>query len=90
MQLELSRYVVLNPVRAGMVATPGDWPWNSYRAMVGEAPAPGLLETDRKLRAFPEEPTAALAGYRRFVAEGIGAGSPWQALTVMARCHPAR
>jgi len=28
--LELTRYVVLNPVRAGMVAHPGDWRWSSY------------------------------------------------------------
>jgi REP element-mobilizing transposase RayT len=28
--LELARYVVLNPVRAGMVADAGDWPWSSY------------------------------------------------------------
>ncbi|MCG6940487.1 MAG: transposase, partial [Thiohalocapsa sp.] len=78
--LELSRYVVLNPVRAGMVAAPGDWPWSSYPAMVGELPAPGWLETDAVLRAFAEERTAAVAGYRRFVAEGIGIASPWQAL----------
>ena len=32
--LELSRYVVLNPVRAGMVESPEQWPWSSYRAMV--------------------------------------------------------
>jgi REP element-mobilizing transposase RayT len=78
--LELSRYVVLNPVRAGMVAAPGDWPWSSYRATVGEVPAPEFLETDGVLRAFAEERTAAVAGYRRFVVEGIGAASPWQAL----------
>jgi len=65
--LELSRYVVLNPVRARMVATRGDWPWSSYRATVGEAPAPEFLGTDGMLRAFAEERTAAVAGYRRFV-----------------------
>ena len=26
------RYIELNPVRAGMVAAPGDYPWSSYRA----------------------------------------------------------
>jgi putative transposase len=30
--LELTRYVVLNPVRAKMVKDPGDWPWSSYGA----------------------------------------------------------
>jgi hypothetical protein len=78
--LELSRYVVLNPVRAGMVAAPSDWQWSSYQATVGEAPAPEFLETDGVLRTFAEERTAAVAGYRRFVVEGIGAASPWQAL----------
>jgi len=38
--LELSRYVVLNPVRAGRVKKPADWPWSSYRASVGLAPPP--------------------------------------------------
>jgi putative transposase len=101
--LELSRYVVLNPVRAGMVAAPGDWPWSSYRAMAGEVPAPGWLETDAVLRVFAEERTTAVTGYRRFVAEGIGAASPWQALKgqiylgseqfverMQARVHPGR
>ena len=26
------RYIELNPVRAGMVVDPGDYPWSSYRA----------------------------------------------------------
>ncbi len=38
--LELARYVVLNPVRAGMVRSAKEWPWSSYRAMVGQAPVP--------------------------------------------------
>lgn len=35
--LALARYVVLNPVRAGMVGDVGDWPWSSHAAMVGLA-----------------------------------------------------
>ena len=38
--LELTRYVVLNPVRAGMVDEPGNWPWSSYQAMIGTVPPP--------------------------------------------------
>ena len=38
--VELSRYVVLNPVRAGMTETAGDWPWSGYRAVMGKAAAP--------------------------------------------------
>jgi REP element-mobilizing transposase RayT len=33
--LELVRYVVLNPVRAGMSTRPEYWPWSSYHATVG-------------------------------------------------------
>ena len=38
--LELARYVVLNPVRAGMVKKPDGWAWSSYRASLGLEPAP--------------------------------------------------
>jgi REP element-mobilizing transposase RayT len=31
--LELTRYVVLNPVRAGMVSAPGLWSWSSYQGI---------------------------------------------------------
>ena len=33
--LELARYVVLNPVRAGMVRSAKDWPWSNYRSTAG-------------------------------------------------------
>ena len=33
--LELARYIVLNPIRAKMVKTPGRYPWSSYRPMLG-------------------------------------------------------
>ena len=44
--LELCRYVELNPVRAGMVAVPTDWPWSSYRAHTGQAQAPVWLGSE--------------------------------------------
>lgn len=43
--LEVCRYVELNPVRAGMVAEPGAWPWSSYRAHVGKAARAPWLDT---------------------------------------------
>ena len=39
--LEVLRYVVLNPVRAGRAAGAHDWSWSSYRATAGLEPAPG-------------------------------------------------
>ena len=44
--LELSRYIVLNPVRAHMVRSAKDWPWSSYRATVGQVQRPLWLNTD--------------------------------------------
>jgi REP element-mobilizing transposase RayT len=78
--LELSRYVVLNPVRAGMVTAPTDWPWSSYRAMVGTAEPPAWLETSRLLARFGACLDDAKARYAQFVAEGIHAESPWEQL----------
>jgi len=78
--LELSRYVVLNPVRARMVRGASDWPWSNYRATSGLAPVPAWLETDWILAAFAERRQDAQFEYRRFVAEGKGQPSPWEEL----------
>jgi REP element-mobilizing transposase RayT len=32
------RYIVRNPVRAGICRRPGDWPWSSYRGTAGFDP----------------------------------------------------
>jgi REP element-mobilizing transposase RayT len=71
--LELSRYVVLNPVRAGLVATAGDWTWSSYRAVMGKAPAPEWLAANATLRLLHAERGPARRAYARFVAEGVAA-----------------
>jgi putative transposase len=70
--LELVRYVVLNPVRAGAVEHPGDWEWSSYRALVGEASSPPFLTTNWILSHFGARRRQAQENYRRFVAEGVG------------------
>jgi putative transposase len=74
--LELSRYVVLNPVRAGMVATPGGSPWSSYAMTCGLAPAQEWLATDWLLGQFAAERGAAIRAYREFVNAGRGLASP--------------
>jgi REP element-mobilizing transposase RayT len=70
--LELSRYVVLNPVLAGMVQLPDMWPWSSYRAMMGEAPAPKWLAVDALLSQFATNRKKARKRYRHFVLDGEG------------------
>ena len=86
--LELARYVVLNPVRAGMVQDAGDWPWSSYNAMLAPAwvPRPEWLATDRLLAFFAHEQQPlnrekAQQRYVNHVREGVGLPSVWEALT---------
>jgi putative transposase len=43
--LEVCRYVDLNPARAGLVASPVQWAWSSYRAHIGSVPSPPWLAT---------------------------------------------
>jgi len=43
--IEVCAYVVLNPVRAGLVHAPEDWQWSSYRATAGLVRPPPFLET---------------------------------------------
>lgn len=78
--LELARYVVLNPVRAGMVSDAEGWSWSSYQAMVGATPAPPWLQTDWILGQFSRQRDRARLGYRDFVRTGVGLPSIWDKL----------
>jgi len=73
---ELTRYVVLNPLRARMVEKLEDWPWSSYPATIGLTKAPGWLDTDWQLNQFGRRRSRAIAAYRRFIMEGKGISSP--------------
>jgi REP element-mobilizing transposase RayT len=74
--LELSRYIVLNPVRAGIRTSAAEWRWSSYRAAVGATAPPAFLELDWLLAQFGRELDAARATYERFVSEGPIRASP--------------
>lgn len=63
---ELSRYIHLNPVRAGIVQAPEDYPWMSYRYYIGEG-APTWLTTDFILGYFGKSVPNARKNYRQFV-----------------------
>ena len=64
---EAIRYVVLNPVRSGMCADPGDWAWSSYNASAGIEEAPSLLAFGELIALFGVEPGRAVASFRDFV-----------------------
>lgn len=65
--LETARYIVLNPVRAKLVAHPGQWEWSSYRATIGAEPARASLAAGELLAHFGRTMPRARAAYRRFV-----------------------
>ena len=78
--LELSRYTVLNPVRARMVKHPGHWLWSSYGAMMGTVDAPAWLARDTLLASFGSDHETAARSFEAFVLEGIGQESPFRAV----------
>jgi len=78
--LELCRYVVLNPVRAGMVTHPDHYRWSSYRATAGLEEKPEFLTVDWILSQFDMKKAEAQKEYRKFVHAGGGISSPWKDL----------
>jgi putative transposase len=76
--LEVLRYVVLNPVRAGIVGRPEQYLWSSHRAVIGESAAPQWLAVDDVLAQFAPQRELARARYRHFVDAAIGLQrTPW-------------
>ena len=78
--LELSRYVVLNPVRARLGMLPEQWPWGSYRATAGLEKVPEFLTVEWILNLFGANRKGARKHYRTFVCAGIQNTSPWEDL----------
>ncbi len=74
--LELCRYIVLNPVRAGIVNNPAKYKWSSYRHMIGSAVTRQFLTTEWVLAQFGSNTSFARNSYTKFVMEGINADSP--------------
>jgi putative transposase len=79
--LELIRYVVMNPVRAGFVRSPRNWKWSSFRATAGLTSGPLWLESGWTLEQFEPSRPKAIDRYREFVgAEAGRAYRPWDSL----------
>lgn len=69
--LELVRYLHLNPVRAGMVTSPDEYPWSGHRAYLGKEILPWLT-TGWVLAQFAKNVGRARAAYTAFVLDGLG------------------
>lgn len=74
--LELTRYVVLNPVRAGMIDRLDEWRWSSFPAVAGLCDTPEWLDADWLLSQFGVKRQEAIRSYQQFIIDGIGKNSP--------------
>lgn len=83
--LEASRYVVLNPLRVGLVAAPQEWPWSSYSTAVLGTPSRVPLRDRELMGMFGHEGAESRELYREFVHAGIGLKKPDSLLTGRAR-----
>ena len=65
--LEVCRYVDLNPVRAGMVKTPQQWPWSSYGALTltSAVDAPDWLDAQAVWDFMLQRPATSSGDTRR-------------------------
>ncbi len=66
-------YIDLNPVRAGMVAQAGAWPWSSYQHYLGQR-IDKLVTPHALYWALGNTPFAREAAYAELVQAGIGSG----------------
>jgi len=63
----LSRYIHLNPGRAGLVKVPGEYRWTSYRAFMEGEVGQSLVDTADTLSYFSKRRRRAIVAYREFV-----------------------
>jgi len=66
------RYIELNPVRAGIVHHPADYPWSSYGANADGVANP-LIQAHGTYAALERGPAARQAAYRALVDQALGA-----------------
>jgi len=74
--LELTRYIHLNPVRAGVVgdlAALDSYPWSGHAVIMGKGEMAGQL-VDKVLVYFGKRKREAREKYRQFVADGVALG----------------
>jgi REP element-mobilizing transposase RayT len=67
--LEVTSYLHLNPVQAGLVAHPADYPWTSYQWYV--TPGPSIVDVRPVLEIFSQDPRRSRNAYARFIRDGL-------------------
>ena len=71
--LHVTRYIPLNPVRAGLCDRPEQYRWSSYAATMGKADPPEFLQFEWVLGLFADDHEQARELYQEFVCEGLPA-----------------
>jgi putative transposase len=69
--LEIHRYIALNPVRAGLVRDPEDWPWSGLPSLLGRARPAAFLDVPAVHGLFGSTPSTARRSLRQFVRDGL-------------------
>jgi REP element-mobilizing transposase RayT len=67
--LRAYKYVVMNPVEAGLCSHPAEWPWSSYAGSVGLREPDSFVDITSVLDALDVPPDRAIAELRRFIEE---------------------
>ena len=68
------RYIELNPVRARMVAAPGDYPWSSYRTNASGMANPLVTPHELYLSLGPDDEARRVA-YRELFSQALDASA---------------
>ena len=75
--LELSRFVVLNPLRSQIVEKIENWKWSSYLAYCGKQEHAPWLDTSWVFGKLAKSKSKAMKHYPQFVREGVEQPPVW-------------
>lgn len=78
--MELVRYILMNPVRAGLVEHPGSWPWNCYGEFLSAVPVQGMINRDLTLSLFSGDVHLAEAAFAEYIEAACDKAFPWEAV----------
>ncbi len=74
--LAAARYIVLNPVEAGIVGGAASYPWSSFREMMGTRKCPEFLDVSTISECFSPNQAVARRQFRSFVERGLEEEDP--------------
>jgi REP element-mobilizing transposase RayT len=69
--LELSRYIHLNPVRAGIVRKPEDWKWSTFKGYCHLSHRLAWIDYGQVLAEFGGDASSGRKAYKTFVEAGL-------------------